>query len=139
MELFILENNRQISNKTMKNQDENKNRGNEFYEFIHYIVDLIVLLYIFHFSLSNTYISDPKRDCKFFKLCHMQPVIPHAHHCTRLNFLRHAFFCKSKTDMNLEGQVVLCKPRRLANVLDLWTPRWMFFGKFPEIFIATIF
>ena len=44
----------------MKNQGENKNRINEFHEFIHYIADLIGPLYICHFSLTNTYISDLK-------------------------------------------------------------------------------
>ena len=56
MQLSILGNHRQISNKTMKNQGENKNRSNEFHEFIHYIADLISPLHICHFSLSNTYI-----------------------------------------------------------------------------------
>ena len=46
----------------LKNQDENKNRNNESYEFTHYSPDLIKPSYIFHFSLSNTYISDPKRE-----------------------------------------------------------------------------
>ena len=46
----------------MKNRGENKNRNNESYEFIQYIADLIGPLHIFHFSLSNTYISDPKKE-----------------------------------------------------------------------------
>ena len=45
----------------MKNRGENKNRKNRFYEFIHYVADLIVPYYIFHFSLSSKYVSDPKR------------------------------------------------------------------------------
>ena len=51
----------QISNETMKNTGEYKNRSNEFHKIIQYIADLIGPLYICHFSLSITYISDPKR------------------------------------------------------------------------------
>ena len=48
----------------MKNQGENKNKNNNSHEFFHYIADLIGPLYIFRFSLSKTYISDPKREYK---------------------------------------------------------------------------
>ena len=64
MELSILGNHRQISNKTIKNVGENKNISNELREFIHYIADLIGSLYIYYFSLNNTYISDTKREHK---------------------------------------------------------------------------
>ena len=46
----------------LKNQDKNKNRNTESYEFTQYSLDLIKPSYNFHFSLSNTYISDPKRE-----------------------------------------------------------------------------
>ena len=46
----------------MKNQTENRNRSNEFREFIHYIAGLIGPSYICHFSLSNTNISDLERE-----------------------------------------------------------------------------
>ena len=62
MRLSILGNNQQTSNKTMKNQGENKNRSKESPEFIHFIADMTGPLHIFHFSLSNTYISDLKRE-----------------------------------------------------------------------------
>ena len=60
MELSILGSHRKISNKTMKNPVENKNRNNKFHEFIHCIADH--LIGPLDFSLSNTYISDPKRE-----------------------------------------------------------------------------
>ena len=47
----------------MKTKSGNKNRNNLSNEFIHYIVDLIGPLYILHFSLSDTFVSDPKREC----------------------------------------------------------------------------
>ena len=47
----------------MKTKSGNKNRNDLNNEFIHYIVDLIGPLYILHFSLSNSFISDPKRGC----------------------------------------------------------------------------
>ena len=47
----------------MKNQEKIKKRGNESHEFIYCIGNPIGSLYVFHFSLSNTYISDSKRDC----------------------------------------------------------------------------
>ena len=56
MEFSVLGNHWQISNKTMKTQGENKNKSNEFHEFIRYIADLVRLLYIFHFSLTNVYL-----------------------------------------------------------------------------------
>ena len=62
MELSILGNHRKNSNVAMKNKGENNNRSNLSHEFIQYIVDLIRPLYIFRFSLGNTYISDPKRE-----------------------------------------------------------------------------
>ena len=46
----------------MKNQSENKNRSKVSPEFIHFIADMTGPLHIFHFSLSNTYISDLKRE-----------------------------------------------------------------------------
>ena len=57
MELSILRYHRHISNKSMKNQGENKNSSNEF-------PDLIGPLYICRLSLSNTCISDLKRENK---------------------------------------------------------------------------
>ena len=68
MELSFLGNHGQIYKKTMKNQDENKIRSNEFSEFIPYITNLIGSLYISHFPLSNTYIFDPKREYNQFRL-----------------------------------------------------------------------
>ena len=53
----------------MKNQSENKNINNESHEYINYFADLIGILYIFHFSMRNTYISDPKRAYNKLKLC----------------------------------------------------------------------
>ena len=47
----------------MKNEGENENK-NKSHKFIHYLADLIGPLYIFCFSLSNTYISNPKREYK---------------------------------------------------------------------------
>ena len=47
----------------MENQGENKHKNNS-HGFIHYIADLIGPLYIFRFSLSKTYISEPKREYK---------------------------------------------------------------------------
>ena len=44
----------------MKNKGENKNKCNESDEFIHYIVDPMEPLYVFRFSSSKEYISDPK-------------------------------------------------------------------------------
>ena len=46
----------------MKNQGENINGSNESHELIRYIANLIGYLYIFHFSMSSTYISDLKRE-----------------------------------------------------------------------------
>ena len=54
----------QSLNKTMKNQGENKSKINELHDYIHYIANLIGPFYIFCFLLSNTYISDPKREYK---------------------------------------------------------------------------
>ena len=64
MEVSISGNHRQVFNKKMKDQGENKNRSNEFHEFIHYLDNLIRPLYICQFSLRNKYISDPKREYK---------------------------------------------------------------------------
>ena len=47
MELPVLENHQQISTKIIKSQDENKNRSNEFHEFIHFIPILMGPIYIF--------------------------------------------------------------------------------------------
>ena len=44
----------------MKNKGENKIKSNESDEFIHYIVDPMEPLYVFRFSFSKEYISDPK-------------------------------------------------------------------------------
>ena len=63
MELSVFGNHQGTSNKKMKNQGENNNK-NKSHEFIQYIADLIGPLYTFRFSLSNTYISDPKREYK---------------------------------------------------------------------------
>ena len=51
------------SNNTMKNQGESKTKD-KTNEFIHYIADLIGPLYIFRFSLSDTYISNSKKEYK---------------------------------------------------------------------------
>ena len=64
MKLFILGNYRQTPGKIMKNQGERKTKTTstiESHGFTYYIADLSGSVYIFHFSLSNTYISDPKR------------------------------------------------------------------------------
>lgn len=62
MELTISGNHRQTPHKIMKNQGENINGSNESHELIRYIANLIGYLYIFHFSMSSTYISDLKRE-----------------------------------------------------------------------------
>lgn len=64
MDLSILGNHQQPSNKTMKNEDENKNKNNESYEFIHSINDMLGPLYIFRFSMSNRHTLYPKREYK---------------------------------------------------------------------------
>ena len=48
----------------LRKSSENKNISNELHEFIHNIGDLMRPLCICHFSLSNTHISDPKREYK---------------------------------------------------------------------------
>ena len=50
MGLSILGNHQQPSNKTTKNQDENKNKNNESHEFIQSIADMLGPLYIFRFQ-----------------------------------------------------------------------------------------
>ena len=52
MELSILGNHWQISNKAVKNKGENKKRSNEFHEFIHYIADLIEPLFFIEQHIS---------------------------------------------------------------------------------------
>ena len=55
----------------MKSQCKNKTETIstlDSHEFIHYITDLIRFLYIFHFSLSNTYISGQKRELTIWVL-----------------------------------------------------------------------
>ena len=83
-------------NETMKNHCESKNKSNVFNEFIHYPADLIRPLHIFHVSLSNTYISDSKREYSQFRLCHIRHAIECAHCCTCLRYFGNAFFCASK-------------------------------------------
>ena len=52
----------------MKTQVQIKNGKIESHEFIDFIADLIELSYISHFSLSNTYVSDRKREYNSFRL-----------------------------------------------------------------------
>ena len=59
----------------------------------------------------------------------MKHAIARAHLCTCLKFLSYAFFFTSKTDINLSRQVVFRTPKRPANVLELRTKKWMFFGE----------
>ena len=80
-----------------KNQDENKKRNRKFHGFIHYISGLIGPLCICPFSLSNTFIFDPKKEYQYFRLRHKQ-AITCTHLCTRLKYLKVAFFGTSKID-----------------------------------------
>ena len=52
----------------MKTQVQIKNGKIESHEFIDFSADLIELSYISHFSLSNTYVSDRKREYNSFRL-----------------------------------------------------------------------
>lgn len=61
MELSILGDHQQTCNEAMENQGENKNKNHESHEFIHCNDGLIRPSHIFRFSLSNKYISNPKR------------------------------------------------------------------------------
>ena len=69
----------------------------------------------------------------------MKRAIACAHLCTCRKRLRHAFFCLSKTDMNLSRQVVFCTPRRPANILELSIPKWVFFWEVSQNFYCKYF
>ena len=86
-----------MSNKAMKTQVQIKNGNIESHEFIDFIVDLIGYSYIFHFSLSNTYVSDRKREHN------SSGFLNEVWHrtCAPPKFLGHTFFCISKMDRNL--------------------------------------
>ena len=46
--------------------------------------------------------------------------------------LNHAFFPTSNINMNLSRRVVFRTPRRPANILELRTPKWMFYWEVPK-------
>ena len=85
----------------MKNQSENKNINNESHEYFNYFADLMGILYIFHFSMRDTYISDPKRAYDKLKLCQIGNAIVCTLLYKSLTVLINTFFCKSKVGMNL--------------------------------------
>ena len=104
-----------------------------FMRFIHYIADPIGSLHIFRFSLSDTYIFDQKEEHTWC-INHMSHAKSHPHLCTRLHFFGHAFFSTSKMDINLSRWEVFHMPRRSANVLELRTPKWMFYLDISQSF-----
>ena len=68
----------------------------------------------------------------------MRHVIAWAHPCTHLKYLRHAFYCMFKMDMNLSRRVVFRTPRRSAMFLNKGLQNGCFTKKFPNIFIKII-
>ena len=87
MELFLLGNHRETSNKRMKNNDEKKIGSNLSHEFIYCFVDMIGSSWNCHFSLSNTYISGLKGN-KINSRFVIWGMRLHARFSRFLNFLR---------------------------------------------------